>query len=135
MAYLGKSFDRDFYFGSGREIIKRARFLRNTMTPSEYILWSHIRKKRLSGIIFRRQHPIGQFIVDFNCHEAKLVIEIDSNIHDSDENIEHDENKTFELEKSGLKVIRFKNELITGNSDEVLEILQKEIEVRSLKKL
>jgi very-short-patch-repair endonuclease len=105
------------------------------MTPSENILRSPIRKKRLSGIIFRRQHPIGQFIVDFNCHEAKLVIEIDSNIHDSDENIEHDENKTFELEKSGLKVIRFKNELITGNSDEVLEILQKEIEVRSLKKL
>ena len=134
MAYLGKSIDRGFYYGSRREIIKRARSLRNAMTPSENILWGHIRMKRLSGIIFRRQHPIGQFIVDFYCHEAKLAIEIDGNIHDSDENKEHDENRTFELEKSGLKVIRFKNEMIIGNIDEVLEILQKEIKARSLKK-
>jgi very-short-patch-repair endonuclease len=133
-AYLGKSINRDFYYGSRREIIKRARSLRNTMTPSETILWNHIRKKQLSGIIFRRQHPIGQFIVDFYCHEAKLVIEIDGNIHDSDENKEHDENRTFELEKSGLKVIRLKNEVITDNIDEALKILQKEIEARSIKK-
>jgi len=104
------------------------------MTPSENILWDHIRKKRLSGIIFRRQHPISQFIVDFYCHEAKLVIEIDGNIHDSQENKEHDENRTFELEKLGLKVIRFKNEAIKGNIMDVLEILQKEIEARFLKK-
>ncbi len=132
MAYLGKSIDRGFYYGSRREILNRARSLRNAMTPIENILWNHIRKKRLSGIIFRRQHPIGQFIVDFYCHEAKLVIEIDGSIHDSDENKEHDENRTYELEKSGLKVIRFKNEEITDNIDEVLKILQNEIEARSL---
>jgi very-short-patch-repair endonuclease len=85
-------------------------------------------------MIFRRQHPIGPFIVDFYCHEAKLVIEIDGNIHDSQENKEHDENRTFELEKLGLKVIRFKNEAIKGNIMDVLEILQKEIEARFLKK-
>ncbi len=134
MAYLGKSIDRGFYYGSVKEIIKRGRVLRNTMTPSEKILWSYIRKKRLSGKIFRRQHPIGQFIVDFYCHEAKLVIEIDGNIHDSQENKERDENRTFELEKSGLKVIRFKNEAITDNINEVIEFLQKEIETRSLEK-
>jgi very-short-patch-repair endonuclease len=132
MAYLGKSIDRGFYYGSRREILNRARSLRNAMTPIENILWNHIRKKRLSGIIFRRQHPIGQFIVDFYCHEAKLVIEIDGSIHDSDENKEHDENRTYELEKSGFKVIRFKNEEITDNIDEVLKILQNEIEARSL---
>ncbi|MGA3014182.1 MAG: endonuclease domain-containing protein [Bacteroidales bacterium] len=134
MAYLVKSIDRGFYYSAGKEIIKRARLLRNTSTPSENILWSRIRKKRLSGIIFRRQHPIGPFIVDFYCHEAKLVIEIDGDIHDSQENKEHDENRTFELEKLGLKVIRFKNEAITGNINEVLDILQKEIEARLLQK-
>jgi very-short-patch-repair endonuclease len=134
MVYLIKSINRDFYYGAGKEIVKRARLLRTTLTPSENILWSHIRKKRLSKMIFRRQHPIGPFIVDFYCHEAKLVIEIDGNIHDSQENKEHDENRTFELEKLGLKVIRFKNEAIKGNIMDVLEILQKEIEARFLKK-
>jgi len=134
MVYLIKSINRDFYYGGGKEIVKRARLLRTTLTPSENILWSHIRKKRLSKMIFRRQHPIGPFIVDFYCHEAKLVIEIDGNIHDSQENKEHDENRTFELEKLGLKVIRFKNEAIKGNIMDVLEILQKEIEARFLKK-
>jgi len=103
------------------------------MTPSENILWDHIRKKRLSGIIFRRQHPISQFIVDFYCHEAKLVIEIDGDIHENQENKEYDENRTFELEKLGLKVIRFKNEMITDNINEVLKILQEEIKDRSQK--
>ena len=134
MAYLVKSIDLGFYYGAGKEIIKRARLLRNSLTPSENIFWNHIRKKRLSGIIFRRQHPIGQFIVDFYCHEAKIVIEIDGNIHALQENKEHDENRTFELEKLGLKVIRVKNEAIIGNINEVLEILQKEIEARLLKK-
>ena len=133
MVYSVKSVDRDFYFGAGKEIIKRARLLRNKLTLSEDVLWSRIRKKRLSGIIFRRQHPIGQFIVDFYCHEAKLVIEIDGNIHDEQENKEHDDNRTFELEKSGLKVIRFKNDAIISNINEVLEILQKDIKARLIK--
>jgi very-short-patch-repair endonuclease len=133
MAYLGKSIDRSFFYASKKETKTKARFLRNIMTPSENILWDHIRKKRLSGIIFRRQHPISQFIVDFYCHEAKLVIEIDGDIHENQENKEYDENRTFELEKLGLKVIRFKNEMITDNINEVLKILQEEIKDRSQK--
>jgi very-short-patch-repair endonuclease len=135
MVYLGKTIEREFYFGAGRGIIERARLLRNSMTPCENILWQHIRKKRLSGIIFRRQHPINQFIVDFYCHEARLVIEIDGEIHNHEENKEHDENRTFELEKMGLKVIRFKNEGIEGRINKVLEILEKVIRERILQKL
>jgi len=123
-----------FYYGAGREILERARLLRTSMTPSENILWQHIRKKNLSGIIFRRQHPIGQFIVDFYCHEARLVIEIDGEIHSRTENIEHDENRTFELKKLGLKVIRFNNEEIENSINNVLETLEKEIKNRILMK-
>jgi very-short-patch-repair endonuclease len=102
------------------------------MTPSENILWQHLRKKRLSGILFRRQHPISNFIVDFYCHEARLVIEIDGDIHNQQENKEYDENRTFELEKFGLKVIRFSNDDINNNITKVLEILEGEIRDRML---
>ena len=131
MAYLGKTIEREFYYGADGEILERARILRKNTTCSENILWQRIRKKRLSGKIFRRQHPISQFIADFYCHEAKLVIEIDGSIHDNQENKENDENRTFELEKLGLKVIRFKNEEIESNINKVLEILAKEIKERT----
>lgn len=132
MANLGMTIEREFYYGAGRGIMKRARFLRNAMTPSENILWQHLRKKRLSGILFRRQHPISNFIVDFYCHEARLVIEIDGDIHNQQENKEYDENRTFELEKFGLKVIRFSNDDINNNITKVLEILEGEIRDRML---
>jgi len=135
MVYLGKTIERDFYYGAGRRIKERARLLRNSMTPYENILWQRIRKKRLSGILFRRQHPINRFIVDFYCHEARLVIEIDGEIHYLEENKEHDENRTFELNKLGLKVIRFNNEEIEGRINKVLEILEEVIRERILQKL
>ena len=130
MVNLGKSIEREFYYGAGRWIIGRARIHRKAMTPSENILWRHLRKKRLSGILFRRQHPISHFIVDFYCHEAKLVVEIDGDIHNHQENKEYDENRTFELEKFGLKVIRFRNDEINNNIKKVLEILEREIKDR-----
>ena len=132
MAYLGKTIKREFYYGARRGIMKRARVLRNAMTPSEKILWQYLRKKRLSGIVFRRQHPISQFIVDFYCHEARLVIEIDGDIHNQQENKEYDENRTFELENFGLKVIRFLNDDINNNIKKVLEILEGELRDRIL---
>jgi very-short-patch-repair endonuclease len=133
MVYLGKTVERKFYYGAGREILEKARFLRNNMTHSERIIWQEIRKRKFFGIIFRRQHPIGLFIVDFYCHEVRLVIEIDGNIHDLEENMEYDENRTFELKKLGLQVIRFRNEEIECRINKVLEILAKEIKNRKLR--
>ena len=130
MAYLGRTIEREFYYGAGRDVLEKARILRKSMTRYEKILWQQLRKKRVSGRIFRRQHPVGQFIVDFYCHQARIVIEVDGNIHENEQNKEYDEGRTFEMEKFGLKVIRFKNEDIENNLWYVLKILEKEINAR-----
>ncbi len=77
---------------------------------------------------------VGCGIVDFYCHEARLVIEIDGEIHNHEENEEHDENRTFELEQLGLRVIRLKNEEIEKEINKVLAILEDLIKDRILKK-
>ena len=130
MAYLGKTIEREFYYGAGRDVIEKARILRKHMTSSENILWQHLRKKRLSGRIFRWQHPVGQFIVDFYCHEARFVIEVDGMIHEKEENKEYDEGRTYGLKKFGLTVLRFKNDDIENKRWRVLKILENEINTR-----
>ena len=130
MTYPGRVIERNFYYGAGCHVLEKARLLRKNMTDCEKILWNHLRKKRLSGNIFRRQHPISQFIVDFYCHEAKLVVEVDGKIHDNVENKEYDEGRTFELEKFGLKVLRFKNEEIKYHIRNVIKIIDNEINAR-----
>ncbi|WP_461634355.1 endonuclease domain-containing protein [Labilibaculum euxinus] len=90
------------------------------MTKSEKLLWTEIRNRKLNGLKFRRQHPINIFIADFYCHEIKLVIELDGNIHDSEENKEYDEGRTAELEYLGVKVIRFTNEEVINSMTNVL---------------
>ena len=119
MVLLGKK--ENFYFGASEEIIKRARMLRKKMTKAEENIWSHLRKKQFEGLRFRRQHPIGRFIVDFYCHALKLVIEIDGNIHQEDVQKERDENRTYELQRLGLTVIRFDNEMVLKDISRVLK--------------
>ena len=114
----------NFYFGASAEIIRRARILRKSMTFSEKKLWSYLRKKQLNGIRFRRQHPISKFIVDFYCHSQKLVIEIDGSIHQQEFQRERDENRTFELQEYGLKVIRFDNETVLNNISKVISEIE-----------
>ena len=70
-------------YGASPEIFKRANSLKKEMTPAEKILWGELRNSKLDGHKFRRQHPIGKFIVDFYCHEKKLVIELDGGIHNN----------------------------------------------------
>jgi very-short-patch-repair endonuclease len=64
-----------------KELVKRARELRSNMTKAEIILWSRLRSKKVEGYKFRRQEPIFDYIVDFYCHELKLIIEVDGEIH------------------------------------------------------
>ena len=91
------------------------------MTPAESMLWSFLRNKSFLGLKFRRQHPIKNFIVDFYCHELKMVIELDGSIHDQNDQAEYDLGRTFELEELGLKVIRFRNEEVFDSIERVLE--------------
>ncbi|MDQ3014935.1 MAG: DUF559 domain-containing protein [bacterium] len=93
------------------------RELRNNPTPQEKLLWKYIRSEYL-GVKFRRQHSIGEFIVDFYCPSQKLIIEIDGATHKQAQ--EYDKERTHFLESLGFKIIRFWNSEIDTNLDKVL---------------
>jgi very-short-patch-repair endonuclease len=128
MAFLGKTTRYKFHFKAFPDTFRKARELRREMTQAESELWKEIRSRKLEGIKFRRQHPIGQFIVDFYCSEKNLVIEIDGDIHEDELIKEYDQNRSFELEKLGLKVIRFNNSEVLGNLNEVLQEIRQYLE-------
>ena len=95
-------------------------------TDAEKLLWEYIRAKQLS-VKFNKQHIIGDYIVDFVCIEKKLVIEVDGGYHSEYEQIEKDEFRTERLRDMGYNVIRFKNEEVTGNLLEVLNIIKRNL--------
>ena len=104
---------------------EKARILRKNMTKQERILWTFLRKKNINNLKFRRQYPIGNYIVDFICNEKKLIIEIDGGQHNENKNITYDKERTKYLESKGYKVIRFWNNDIDNNIEEVyLDILK-----------
>jgi very-short-patch-repair endonuclease len=104
----------------------RARELRRNSTGAEKILWKHLRLKQLGGYRFRRQYPIGNYIVDFFCFEKSLVIEIDGGHHS--EQGKYDQERTIWLKGRGYKVLRFWNNQIMQEMDAVLEVILKELE-------
>ena len=77
------------------------------------------------NVKFRRQHPVDIFVLDFYCHELKLAIEVDGEIHLSTEAREYDEGRTYELEKYGIKILRFTNKEIYENLDNVQDSILK----------
>jgi very-short-patch-repair endonuclease len=114
-----KELDKNMYFRAKPSTLETARILRNRMTNSEKLLWEKLKGKQLLGIRFRRQHPIDIFIADFYCHEARLVIEIDGDIHK--EQIEYDDGREAEIEKYNIKVIRFTNDEVNNDIDLVVQ--------------
>ena len=86
---------------------KRAKILRRDLTDAEYRLWYHLKSKGLDGYHFRKQHPIGPYIVDFVCVKHKLVVEVDGGTHTSDEAIAHDRKRTAYLNDLGWSILRF----------------------------
>ena len=116
--------------GSGDELkntIKQAaRNLRKNNTNAEKIFWQIVRNRRIKNRKFYRQYPINFecdeqkrfFIADFYCHECKLVVEIDGNIHEKQK--DYDKFRSFIINQLGIKVIRFKNEEIENSLDDVI---------------
>lgn len=99
--------------------------LRNAQTPHEQKLWEFLRTKP-NGFKFRRQHPFRHYILDFYCHSAKLVIELDGKQHKS--NLEYDNDRTEIVGRYGLKVIRFENFEVDDNFNKVKKRILKELE-------
>ena len=98
--------------------------MRDNMTLAESVLWEHIKSKKL-GVKFRRQHVIGNYIPDFVALSCKLIIEVDGEIHNFQK--EQDEQRTFELNEKGYKVIRFANEEVLHDINSVLEKIKIEM--------
>jgi very-short-patch-repair endonuclease len=100
-----------------RELLKRARVLRVTMTKAEIILWSRLRSKKLYGYKFRRQEPIFDYIVDFFCHELRLIVEVDGEMHSLEEQKDYDKKRDKILNLNGYYIIRLSNFEIESDTD------------------
>ena len=107
--------------GADAKLFHFARLNRQTQTEAEMLLWSCLRDRKLDGFKFRRQHPIADFIADFFCLEANLVIEVDGGYHNEIEQKQYDEGRTYELSELNIKVIRFTNKEVIENIDFVLK--------------
>jgi very-short-patch-repair endonuclease len=97
--------------------LHRAKELRREMTPAEKILWEELRANKL-GVHFRRQQIIQGFIVDFYCHRAGLVIEVDGDVHDLQK--EEDERREKVLTEMGLRIVRFGNDEVVRDLSAVV---------------
>jgi very-short-patch-repair endonuclease len=102
---------------ASKHMIHRARDLRQTETPPEQLLWLALRNEQIGGLKFRRQHPIGPYVVDFYCHSAGLVVEVDGMSHD--DKISQDAEKTNYIERQGLRILRVTNEDVMHDLDAV----------------
>jgi len=98
-----------------------AKRLRKNQTSAEKRLWSGLRNKRLGGYRFRRQHPIENFITDFACVKSKLIIEVDGPTHDAEKDREYDERRTAILNAKGWTVVRYANDAVFDDLEEVLD--------------
>ena len=103
------------------KLLGRAKILRSNQTEAEKRLWGYLRAKRLQGWKFNRQVPVGNYIVDFICDEARLVIEVDGVTHSDNHQIRYDEKRTKYLESLGYRVFRCYNAEVYENLDGILE--------------
>lgn len=102
--------------------LARSRQLRENTSPIEARLWARLRDRRLEGLKFRRQHPVGRYIADFYCAAQNLIVEIDGDTHA--DQIEYDHQRTQWLEANGYRVMRFTNSDVMNNVDGVLEAIR-----------
>ena len=97
--------------------------LRKTMTEAEIRLWARLKARQVGGFRFNRQKIIGNYIADFYCHEAKLVIEVDGSQHHTAEGIQADRRRDAYMESCGLRVLRFTDTDVLTNIEGVGEVI------------
>jgi very-short-patch-repair endonuclease len=110
--------------------VERARALRRSQTNAERALWARFRDRRVGGVKFRRQHPVGPYVVDFCCAEHKLIIEVDGGQHA--ESVTADRIRTAFLEKQGYRVLRFWDNDVLAHTDAVLDRIFAEVTPEAL---
>jgi cyclase len=120
--------DYPIYFGAKAGLFKLAGEQRTNMIPAERLLWKQLRNRKILGLKFRRQHPCNEIILDFYCHEARLSIEVDGLIHEDDYQRERDIERTFILNKYGIKELRFSNWEVENQIEKVLDKIAEYLE-------
>ena len=107
--------------------IERSRNLRKNQTDAEKKLWTILRNRQINGVKFRRQFPVGRYILDFYCPDYRLAIEADGGQHYENKVKDQDDLRTRELNNLGIEMIRFTDREILTNSDGVVEAIQNAI--------
>ena len=128
MKKLKPNHDDGMWKGAPSDSFSKAQLLRRNETIAEKLLWEKLRNNQLEGLKFRRQHPVNIYIADFYCHKFKLIIELDGDYHDQEEQKQKDEVRTEVLRLNGLKIIRFKNEEVEQDINQVLTTIKNKIE-------
>lgn len=105
-------------------ILGHAREMRKDPTEAEQLLWKQLRGRKLGNLKFRRQQPLQGYILDFYCEAKRLGVEVDGEIHLSIEQKKYDQQRTENLAKYGIKIIRFRNDQVISNMKEVLNSIQ-----------
>ena len=106
------------------DLIVLSRNLRKNQTDAENLLWRHLRGKHLEGLRFRRQHPLGRYIIDFVCLEKRLVLELDGGQHGEENEEIKDKERDQWLNAEGYQVLRFWNNEVFTNLEGVLETIR-----------
>ena len=102
-----------------------AREMRSNMPDAEQLLWYLLRNRRIAGAKFRRQHPIGRYILDFYCSEKQIAIELDGGQHS--EQLEYDQRRDAYLKEQGIQILRFWNHQMLLETESVLEVIFSEV--------
>jgi len=113
-----------------QKLKKPARHLRSNLTEAEQVLWYRVRRKQIRGVQFLRQKPLLNFIVDFYCSKAKLVIELDGGQHFEPEYLQKDIERDKALQELGLLVLRFDNRQVLTEMETVLTEIDRVVEER-----
>ncbi len=100
-----------------------ARKLRNNSTSAERVLWRAINRNQIEGFRFRRQVPLAGYVVDFACHDAKLVIEVDGATHSTEAEIEYDRRRETAIVAEGYAIVRFRNDKVYESLDAVVDAI------------
>jgi very-short-patch-repair endonuclease len=106
--------------GANRRSIPVARKLRRLSTSAESKLWAELRNRQLDSFKFVRQEPVGSYVADFACREARLIVEVDGATHSTDEEVQRDSIRTAELLRLGYRVIRIENDDVYNAMEGVL---------------
>jgi very-short-patch-repair endonuclease len=104
------------------ELERRARELRQEATPAEQVLWDALRAGRLDGLKFRRQHPVGRFVLDFYCAAHRLCIEVDGAVHEQQR--DRDAARDEALRAHGVRTLRFTNKQVANDLPSVVVAIQ-----------